>query len=156
MASLNRVDLIGNIGQDIELRYLPDGTASANISLATTSKWKGNNGALQERTEWHRLVCYGKTAELAAEYLQKGSSVFFSGRLQHRKWEDKDGVEHYTTEIVVQTMQFLGSTRKPAADQPAQDNPFSGTTGKDKPKSNRKNRPAPKTSAEIPEDDIPY
>jgi single-strand DNA-binding protein len=159
MASLNRVDLIGNIGQDIELRYLPDGSASANISLATTSKWKGNNGVLQERTEWHRLVCYGKTAELAAEYLQKGSMVFFSGRLQYRKWDDKEGQEHYSTEIVVQTMQFLGATRnKPAADnhgadKPAQDAPM---TNQDKPKSARRSRPAPKTSADIPDSEVPF
>lgn len=115
MASLNRADLIGNLGQDVELRYMPDGSAVANISLATTSKWKANNGSMQERTEWHRLVCYGKTAELAGEYLQKGSQVFFSGRLQTRKWEDKEGETHYSTEIVVQQMQFLNNTRKPSA-----------------------------------------
>ncbi|HML83118.1 MAG TPA: single-stranded DNA-binding protein [Thiomonas arsenitoxydans] len=149
MASLNRVDLIGNIGQDIELRYMPDGSAVANISLATTAKWKGNNGQLQERTEWHRLVCYGKTAELAAEYLQKGSQVFFSGRLQTRKWE-KEGETHYSTEIVVQEMQFLGSTRKGAAAQaPAATPPEAAKT-------TRKGKPAPKQSADIPESDVPF
>lgn len=149
MASLNRVDLIGNIGQDIELRYMPDGSAVANISLATTAKWKGNNGRLQERTEWHRLVCYGKTAELAAEYLQKGSQAYFSGRLQTRKWEGKDGETHYSTEIVIQEMQFLGSRK--------------ASTGNDTPaepqkpaKPARKAKPAPKQSADIPDSEVPY
>lgn len=153
MASLNRVDLIGNIGQDIELRYMPDGSAVANISLATTAKWKGNNGQLQERTEWHRLVCYGKTAELAAEYLQKGSQVFFSGRLQTRKWE-KEGETHYSTEIVVQEMQFLGSTRKGAAAQAPAAAP--AATPPAAAKTTRKGKPAPKQSADIPESDVPF
>ncbi|CAZ90429.1 Single-stranded DNA-binding protein [Thiomonas arsenitoxydans] len=153
MASLNRVDLIGNIGQDIELRYMPDGSAVANISLATTAKWKGNNGQLQERTEWHRLVCYGKTAELAAEYLQKGSQVFFSGRLQTRKWE-KEGEAHYSTEIVVQEMQFLGANRKGAAAQAPEATPEA--TPPAAAKNARRAKPAPKQSADIPESDVPY
>lgn len=151
MASLNRVDLIGNLGQDIELRYLPDGTAAATISLATTAKWKGSNGALQERTEWHRLVCYGKTAELAAEYLQKGSQVYFSGRLQTRKWEDKDGETHYSTEIVVQSMQFLGATRKPAP-ATAPETTASAPT----PSKSRKPKTPAKTGADIPDSEVPF
>src|SRR5258705_12590267 len=109
MASVNKVILIGNLGRDPETRYMPDGGAITNISVATTDVWKDKNGEKQEKTEWHRVAFFGKLAEIAGEYLKKGSQVYVEGRLQTRKWQDKDGNDKYTTEIVAQQMQMLGS-----------------------------------------------
>jgi single-strand DNA-binding protein len=109
MASVNKVIIIGNLGRDPETRYMPDGGAITNISVATTDKWKDKNGEMQEKTEWHRVAFFGKLAEIAGEYLKKGSQVYVEGRLQTRKWQDKDGADKYTTEIVANQMQMLGS-----------------------------------------------
>ena len=109
MASVNKVILIGNLGRDPETRYMPDGGAITNISIATTETWKDKNGDKQEKTEWHRVAFFGKLAEIAGEYLKKGSQVYVEGRLQTRKWQDKDGNDKYTTEIVADRMQMLGS-----------------------------------------------
>jgi single-strand DNA-binding protein len=109
MASVNKVILIGNLGRDPETRYMPDGGAITNISIATTETWKDKNGDKQEKTEWHRVAFFGKLAEIAGEYLKKGSQVYVEGRLQTRKWQDKDGQDKYTTEIVANAMQMLGS-----------------------------------------------
>ena len=109
MASVNKVILVGNLGRDPEVRYLPDGAAIANISVATTDVWKDKGGEKQERTEWHRVAFFGKLAEIAGEYLKKGSQIYVEGRLQTRKWQDKEGHEKYTTEIVAERMQMLGS-----------------------------------------------
>src|SRR5437868_12057596 len=109
MASVNKVILIGNLGRDPETRYMPDGGAITNISIATTENWKDKNGDKQEKTEWHRVAFFGKLAEIAGEYLKKGSQVYVEGRLQTRKWQDKDGQDKYTTEIVANAMQMLGS-----------------------------------------------
>ena len=100
MASVNKVILIGNLGRDPETRYMPDGGAITNISIATTETWKDKSGEKQEKTEWHRVAFFGKLAEIAGEYLKKGSQVYVEGRLQTRKWQDKDGADKYTTEIV--------------------------------------------------------
>jgi single-strand DNA-binding protein len=108
MASVNKVIIIGNLGRDPETRYMPDGGAITNISVATTDTWKDKNGEKQEKTEWHRVAFFGKLAEIAGEYLKKGSQVYVEGRLQTREWE-KDGVKRYTTEIVANQMQMLGS-----------------------------------------------
>ena len=100
MPSLNQVQLIGHLGQDPEVRYTQNGTAVANFSVATTDRWKDKNtGDMQERTEWHRIVLWGKQGELAGEYLKKGALVHIEGSLQTREWEDKEGVKRYTTEI---------------------------------------------------------
>jgi len=109
MASVNKVILIGNLGRDPEVRYMPSGDAVANISIATTETWKDKNGEKQEKTEWHRVAMFGKTAEIAGEYLKKGSQVYIEGRLETRKWTDKEGQERYTTEIRADRMQMLGS-----------------------------------------------
>ena len=109
MASVNKVILVGNLGRDPETRYLPDGGAITNISIATTDVWKDKSGDKQERTEWHRVAFFGKLAEIAGEYLKKGSQVYVEGRLQTRKWQDKEGQDKYTTEIVADRMQMLGS-----------------------------------------------
>src|SRR3954468_24706471 len=109
MASINKVILIGNLGRDPEARYMPSGDAVANITIATTETWKDKGGEKQEQTEWHRGAMFGKHAEIAGEYLKKGSQVYVEGRLQTRKWQDKEGVDKYTTEIVADRMQMLGS-----------------------------------------------
>jgi len=109
MASVNKVILVGNLGRDPEVRYMPDGGAITNISVATTDTWKDKAGEKQEKTEWHRVAFFGKLAEIAGEYLKKGSQVYLEGRLQTRKWQDKDGQDKYTTEIVADRMQMLGA-----------------------------------------------
>jgi single-strand DNA-binding protein len=110
MASVNKVILIGNLGRDPETRYSPDGAAITNVSIATTDTWKDKaSGEKQEKTEWHRVVFFDRLAEIAGEYLKKGSQVYVEGRLQTRKWTDKDGNERYTTEIRAERMQMLGS-----------------------------------------------
>jgi single-strand DNA-binding protein len=109
MASVNKVILIGNLGRDPETRYLPNGDAVTNISIATTETWKDKNGEKQEKTEWHRVALYRRLAEIAGEYLKKGSQVFIEGRLETRKWTDKEGKERYTTEIIAGEMKMLGS-----------------------------------------------
>jgi single-strand DNA-binding protein len=109
MASVNKVILIGNLGADPETRYLPSGDAVTNIRIATTEAWKDKGGEKQEHTEWHRIAFFGKQAEIAGEYLKKGSPVYVEGRIRTRKWQDKDGQDRYSTEIVADRMQLLGS-----------------------------------------------
>ena len=108
MASLNKVMLIGNLGKDPEVRYTTSGQAVASFSVATSEKFKNRNGEMEERTEWHNVVLWGRQAEVAGEYLAKGRTVFIEGRLQTRKWQDKDGRDRYTTEVVGDRMQMLG------------------------------------------------
>ncbi len=109
MASVNKVILVGNLGADPESRYLPNGDAVTNIRLATTDTWKDkNSGERKEMTEWHRVVFYRRLAEIAAQYLKKGSQVYLEGRIRTRKWQDKDGQDRYTTEIEATEMQMLG------------------------------------------------
>ncbi|WP_428415968.1 single-stranded DNA-binding protein [Methylibium sp.] len=109
MASINKVILIGNLGRDPEVRYTPSGSAVCNISIATTRNWKNkDSGDKVEETEWHRVVFYDRLAEIAGEYLKKGRPVYVEGRLKTRKWQDKDGAEKYTTEIIAEQMQLLG------------------------------------------------
>ena len=109
MASVNKVILIGNLGKDPELRYTQSGQAVTNFNIATTERFGGRDGGeMQERTEWHRIVTWGKTAENCAQYLSKGRSVYIEGRLQTRDWEDKEGNKRYTTEITALRVQFLG------------------------------------------------
>ena len=110
MASVNKVILMGNLGRDPEVRYMPNGEAVANFSIATTENWKDKSGVRQEKTEWHNIVMYRRLAEIAGEYLKKGRPVYIEGRLQTRKWE-KDGVTRYSTEIVADQMQMLGTGR---------------------------------------------
>ena len=106
---INKVILVGNLGNDPDIRYTAGGAAIANISLATTDSWRDKeSGEQQERTEWHRVVFFGRLAEIVGEYLKKGSQVYVEGRLQTRKWQDKSGTDRYTTEIVANEMQMLG------------------------------------------------
>ncbi|HEY9182763.1 MAG TPA: single-stranded DNA-binding protein [Gammaproteobacteria bacterium] len=107
---VNKVILVGNLGKDPETRYMPSGSAVTNLRLATTESWKDKQtGDQQERTEWHSVAMFGRLAEIAAEYLRKGSQVYIEGKLRTRKWQDKEGKDRYTTEIVADEMQMLGS-----------------------------------------------
>ena len=108
MASVNKVILVGNLGRDPEVRFMPNGEAVCNFSIATTDSWKDKSVAKQEKTEWHNIVMYRKLAEIAGEYLKKGRPVYVEGRLQTRKWQTKEGQDRYTTEIIADQMQMLG------------------------------------------------
>jgi len=110
-ASVNKVILIGNIGKDPEVRYMTSGDPVATVSLATTDTWKDKEGAKQERTEWHRVVFFGKLAQIVADYVKKGMSIYVEGALRTRKWQDSSGQDRYTTEIVAGSMQMLGAPR---------------------------------------------
>jgi len=129
---LSKTLLIGNLGADVETRYTQNGVAVANFSMATTERWKDSEGNPQEATEWHRIVAFGRLAEICSEYLAKGSKVYIEGRLQTRKWEDKDGVTRYTTEIVAKEMKMLGgggnSHGVPSSPEDGQEPPASSDT----------------------------
>jgi len=117
--SVNKVILIGNLGVDPEVRAMPDGNSVANISIATTESWKDRNtGEVQERTEWHRVVMFRKLAEITQQYLRKGAKVFIEGKLKTRKWQDQNGQDRYTTEIVCDNMQMLSGRQDGAVNQP--------------------------------------
>ena len=119
MASVNKVILVGNLGKDPETRYTPSGDAICNITLATTDTWRDKaSGEKREATEWHRVVFFGKLAEIAGQYLRKGSQVYVEGSLRTRKWQDKEGQDRYTTEIRGERMQMLGG-RQGAGEEPA-------------------------------------
>jgi len=109
MAGINKVILVGNLGRDPELRHTPQGQAVGNFTLATSESWQDRNGQKQERTEWHRIVVWGKLAELCSKYLSKGRKAYIEGKLQTRAWDDKEGQKRYTTEIIANTVQFLDS-----------------------------------------------
>jgi single-strand DNA-binding protein len=119
MSSINKVILIGRLGKDPETRYMPNGEAVTNFSIATSESWKDKSGEKQEKTEWHNLVFYRRLAEIAGEYLKKGGLIYVEGKLQTRKWE-KEGVTHYSTEIIVNEMRMLSGRPTESADKPAQ------------------------------------
>jgi single-strand DNA-binding protein len=122
MASVNKVIIVGNLGRDPETRYMPNGEAVTNIAVATTESWKDkNSGEKKEVTEWHRITFYRKLAEIAGQYLKKGSSVYIEGRLQTRKWTDKENIERYTTEIIADSMQMLSSRQGSGGGMPMDD-----------------------------------
>ena len=128
MAGLNKVILIGNLGRDPELRYTQSGQAVANFTLATTESITKRDGEREDRTEWHRIVAWGKLAEICGEYLSKGRQIYVEGRIQTREWEDKEGNKRWTTEIVARNMQMLGRRSEGAgAGEPAE--PSSGSSG---------------------------
>ncbi len=137
MASVNKAIIIGNLGKDPELRYTPSGTAVTSLSVATTDRFKDKSGAQQSRTDWHNVVCWGRLAEIARDYLKKGNPVYIEGRIQYRSYDDKEGVKRYRTDIVATSMQLLGG--KP-----------SGEAGPAEPSE----VPEPQTAPE--EDDLPF
>lgn len=130
MSGVNKVILVGSLGKDPEMRYTSDGSAIANISMATSENYKDKSGVKQEKTEWHRVVFFSKLAEVVGEYVKKGSLIYIEGRLQTRKWTDKSGVEKYRTEVMADKMQMLGGRskdsgmREPGDDGPENDVPF--------------------------------
>ena len=145
---INKVILIGNLGNDPDIRYTASGAAVANISLATAESWKDKEtGDKQERTEWHRIVFFGRLAEIVGEYLRKGSQIYVEGRLQTRKWQDKDGHDRYTTEIVANEMQMLGS-RSGGSTQFDQSPPSE--------RNDKENIPQKNTASDDFDDDIPF
>lgn len=150
MASINKVILIGNLGRDPETRFLPSGSAVANISVATTDTWKDKtSGEKKEATEWHRVVFFGRLAEIVGEYLKKGSQVYVEGRLQTRKYE-KDGQDHYSTEIIADTMKMLGSRSGMGGGEPRAEMREPPAAGE--------SRPAKKPAGQFQDmdDDIPF
>lgn len=156
MASLNKVTLIGNLGRDPELRYSPDGAAICTISLATSNQWKDRTtGERREETEWHRVVFYNRLAEIAGEYLRKGSTIYAEGRLKTRKWQDKDtGAERYSTEIVADQMQMLGGRGENAGSQADAQAPAAKPEGTKMPRRPRAN--ATKAAAEHEDDNLGF
>lgn len=117
MSSVNKVILIGNVGRDPEVRYDPSGKAIANVSLATTRSWKNKDGERQEATDWHRLMMFDRIGEIAGQYVRKGSQIYIEGRIRYGEYTDKEGVKRYTTEIVVSSLQLLGSSQRNASGQ---------------------------------------
>lgn len=133
---INKAILIGNLGSDPEVRYTQGGTAVANFNIATTEKWKGQDGEWQEQTEWHRIVVWAKLAEICGEYLSKGSKVYIEGRIQTRQWDDRDGNKRYTTEIVAREMKMLdskGASSGGGYEEPPMPEPRSGADGEEVP-----------------------
>jgi len=138
MSGVNKVILVGRLGRDPEVRYTPSGTAVANFSIATSEQWNNKDGEKQERTEWHKIVAWRRLGEICGEYLHKGSQIYIEGRLQTRDWEDRDGNKRYTTEVIAQNMQMLGSADKGGKAE---------TTGE---------RFPVEEPITVPEDDIPF
>ncbi len=153
MASINKVVLIGNLGRDPEVRYMPSGEQITNITVATTDRWRDKaTGEQKEATEWHRVAFFGKLAEIAGQYLTKGSQVYIEGKLRTRKYTDKDGIDRYQTDVIADVMQMLGSkqdgsTQPAGTKQPAQRNSYEEAK-----QTGRRNNPP----ANAPDDDIPF
>tara|TARA_B100000767_G_C19552055_1_gene445369 strand:- start:262 stop:732 length:471 start_codon:yes stop_codon:yes gene_type:complete len=156
MPSVNKVMLLGNLGRDPEVRTFPNGDSVCNFSIATSTSWKDKaSGEKKEKTEWHNIVMYRKLAEIAGEYLKKGSSIFVEGSLQTRKWQTKEGQDRYTTEIVADTMQMLGGR-----DSRVSESSNSGDNFSQEPARVNKNDVNTSSSGEptleLPDDDIPF
>ncbi len=150
MGSVNKVLLLGRLGQDIELRYTPNGDAVGNVTMATSETWKDKNtGERKEKTEWHRLVIWGRRAEGLKDYLLKGTQLYVEGRLQTRQWEAKDGGKRSTTEVKVDSIEFVGGARG-ATDRPTATNTTSDYQGQSAP------QPDTVPPQELSDDDIPF
>jgi single-strand DNA-binding protein len=149
--SVNKVILVGRLGKDPETRYMTNGEAVTNVTLATSENWKDKSGEKQERTEWHNLVFYRRLAEVAGEYLKKGSQIYVEGKIQTRKWQDKEGKDRYTTEIIVNEMQMLGSKSGGAGSFEVVERSSSGSGA-------AASRPAPAAKGNFDnfDDDIPF
>jgi single-strand DNA-binding protein len=166
MASVNKVIIVGNLGKDPEVRYMPSGSALCNVSVATTRQWKDKtSGEKQQETEWHRVTFFDRMAEIAGEYLKKGSAVYVEGRLKTRKYTDKDGVEKYSTDIVATEMQLLGGRDTGGASMGAGDDmgePQQRSAPAARPAAPARSAPTPRQPAKSPtgfddmDDDIPF
>jgi single-strand DNA-binding protein len=157
MPSVNKVILMGNLGRDPEVRFMPNGDAVCNFSIATTDSWKDKAGERQEKTEWHNIVMYRRLAEIAGEYLKKGRPVYLEGRLQTRKWQTKEGQDRYTTEVIADSMQMLGG-RDGAPSQESQPNsqPEARDEFDQTPSRNNQSGSSNNNSFDEFEDDIPF
>ncbi|MBK5912984.1 single-stranded DNA-binding protein [Rhodocyclus purpureus] len=162
MASVNKAIIVGNLGRDPEIRYLPNGEAVCNVTVATSESWKDKNtGEKKEMTEWHRVVFYRRLAEIAGQYLKKGSSVYIEGRIRTRKWQDKEGQERYTTEIEANEMKMLGSRQgmgSPSGGDDSYGEPsYGGSMPSSAPAAAPRSAPAArKPSFDDMDDDIPF
>jgi len=157
MASVNKVIIIGNLGRDPEMRYMPSGDAIANLRIATTDKYKDRGGEMQEVTEWHSVAFFGKTAEVCGQYLKKGSQVYVEGSLRTRKWQDKDGNDRYTTEIRGDRMQMLGGRGGGGGGMTDYDAPPSESSmPSSSPRSSGKPAGGPAVGMNDMDDDIPF
>ncbi len=157
--SVNKVILVGRLGQNPEIRYTPSGAAVANFSVATSESWNDKTGQKQERTEWHRIVVWGKLAELCNQYLTKGRQAYIEGRLQTRQWQDKDNQTRYTTEVQAQTVQFLGANTGASASNGGARPSVPGQPGQNDEHADAGGPPAgsmPAPEASFTEDDIPF
>ena len=156
MPSVNKVMLLGNLGRDPEVRTFPNGDSVCNFSIATSTSWKDKaSGEKKEKTEWHNIVMYRKLAEIAGEYLKKGSSVFVEGSLQTRKWQTKEGQDRYTTEIAADTMQMLGGRENRNSEPSNTDDNFNQEPERVN-KADTKVSQSAEPTLELPEDDIPF
>ena len=151
MGSVNKVILVGNLGRDAELRYTPGGAAVATLNMATTEVWNDKAGQKQEKTEWHRVVLWGKTAEALSEYLVKGKQIYVEGKLETRKWDDKDGVKRYTTEIRSDRVVLLGGGGGGGSRGGGM-----VRSGGDESTAGRQSAPGPEPSEPLTDDDIPF
>jgi single-strand DNA-binding protein len=139
--TVNKVILVGNLGDDPEVRYMPNGQAVANLTIATTESWKDQAGEPQEKTEWHRLTMYRRLAEVAGEYLRKGGKVYVEGKLQTRKWQDQQGTDRYTTEVIVENMEMLSSKDQGGGGQQQQNNQKPQQQNNQKPQQQNNQKP---------------
>ena len=156
MPSVNKVMLLGNLGRDPEVRTFPNGDSVCNFSIATSTSWKDKaSGEKKEKTEWHNIVMYRKLAEIAGEYLKKGSSVFIEGSLQTRKWQTKEGQDRYTTEVAADTMQMLGGRENRNSEPSNTDDNFNQEPERVN-KADAKVSQSAEPTLELPEDDIPF
>ena len=153
--SVNKVILIGRLGKDPETRYMPNGEAVTNAALATSENWKDKSGEKQEKTEWHNLVFYRRLAEIAGEYLKKGSQVYIEGKLQTRKWQTKEGQDRYSTEIIVNEMTMLGGKSSGGGSFEVVEKPEASEASSAAPAS-KKPAPAAKNNFDNFDDDIPF
>jgi single-strand DNA-binding protein len=158
MAGVNKAILLGNLGQDPEIRYTASGTAVANISIATSERWTGKeSGEQQERTEWHRVVFFGRLAEVVGEYLKKGSQIYVEGQIRTEKWQDRDGQDRYTTKIYAREMQMLGGGSKRHEQENAEAGRRSSSPGTPGPTSGKPDPHRHETpQGEFIDDDIPF
>jgi single-strand DNA-binding protein len=156
---INKVIVVGNLGNDPDTRYMPSGGAVTNISIATSESWKDKQtGEQKERTEWHKVAMFGRLAEIAAEYLRKGSQVYIEGKLRTRKWQDRDGNDRYTTEIIADEMQMLGGRGGAGGGAGSGGGNFGGGGGQQSSGGGRQgdNNPPPQSSPDDFDDDIPF
>ena len=154
--SVNKVILVGHLGKDPEVRYMPSGEAVANVTLATSETWKDKTGEKQEKTEWHNIVFYKRLGEIAGQYLKKGSLIYVEGRITTEKWQDKEGKDRYTTKVVANEMKMLGSKSSGGSSFEVVEKPSASEEFSSAPAASKKTAPAAKSNFDNFDDDIPF